>query len=155
MPCSCGKAVEVPSLMQLKQSIGQPTKSADSEIRSRLDDGSLPLESRCAVCDAATAHMACVYVECERRDVKDSVPLWQKLPVTVLGWVLGTILIWCTDYDTQLVGRDVSFHLPVRVCEYCVTRVRTVKAARQALLRSELYARLLEKYPHARVSPPN
>lgn len=156
IPCGCGRAVEVPSLGRLKASVGLPARSADLEVKLLLNDGSLPVETQCAMCDLTTTHQVFVWVECERRDAKEAMPYWQQvLGFGLFGWLLGSLLVSRSERWSNLHGRDVAFDLPVRVCEDCAPDVRTVRAAREVLLRTDLYARLLEKYPHAKLYPPS
>lgn len=152
--CGCGRNVEVPTLGTLKRSVGLSAVSADWEIERRLKEGSLPLEDACVLCGAETRDTLRVGVQCERSEVKSDFKWWY--------WVflpLGPIFRWVLRYARRTdrrrrLGRDVAFRLPVRVCEECEPRVQTVEGARAAMMKSELYARLLAKYPHASITPP-
>ncbi len=93
-------------------------------------------------------------VVCERSEVKSDVKWWYWLFLPLGVWfVIGMLVAKLNDRKRQL-GRDVRFRLPARVCESCRPKVRTAADARAALNQSELYARLLAKYPHAEVTPP-
>lgn len=153
-PCGCGKTVEVPTLGALKRSVGESAVSADLEIEYRLAEKSLPVEDECVLCDLPTADTLPVSVVCERSEVKSDVKWWYWVFLPLGVWfVIGMLVAKLNDRKRQL-GRDVSFRLPVRVCEDCRPKVRTVADARDALRRSPLYARLLAKYPHAAITPP-
>ncbi len=152
-PCGCGQAVEVPTLGALKRSVGESSVSADWEIEHRLADGSLPDEDECVLCDLPTADTLPVSVVCERSEVRSDIKWWYWLFLPLGLWfVIGMLVAKLNDRKRQL-GRDVAFRLPVRVCESCRPKVRTAEEARDALQQSELYARLLAKYPHAAVKP--
>ena len=153
-PCACGRTVEVPSLCTLKRSVGQSSVSADLEIEHRLADGSLPMEDRCVLCGTATDYEMPIRVECERSEVRSSIKWWYWLFLPMGLWFLIVMLIAALTKREQKLGRDVTFRLPVRVCDECEPGVRTVDAAREALRRSPLYARLLDKYPHAAIFLP-
>lgn len=152
-PCGCGKVVEVPTLGALKRSVGQSAVSAELEIEHRLADGSLPEERNCVLCGARTPDTLMVSVECERSEVKSNFKWWYWLLFPFLLFKLIVIFAYATR-RVERHGRDVSFRLPVRVCKPCQPQMRTAADARDALFQSELYARLLAKYPHAVVSPP-
>jgi hypothetical protein len=155
-PCGCGKTVAVPSLVRLKASVGESGLSADFEIEGLLARGDLPLEPNCVLCDCATRDQLVVAVQCEREREKESVPVWARVAIFLMfGWVAGLLVVLRGDSGTRTIGRNLLYHLPVRVCQDCVLSVRSSASVREALRRTELYARLLEKYPHARVSPPN
>lgn len=152
--CECGRTVEVPTLGTLKRSVGQSAVSADWEIEHRLKEGSLPVETECVLCGAMTTDTLPVRVECERAEVKSAFKWWYFVFFPLGMWFLiGMIVAQLTGRE-RLEGRDVAFRLPVRVCAGCRSQVQTVEGARAALMKCELYARLLVKYPHATVSPP-
>lgn len=151
-PCACGRTVQVPSLGTLKRSVGESAVSADLEIEHRLAEGSLPMEDDCGVCGAATRDTLAVRVECERSEVRSSLKWWYWLFLPMGMWFVIGMLIAALTKREQRLGRDVNFRLPVRVCESCRPRVRSATEARDALNRSDLYARLLVKYPHAQVT---
>src|SRR5262245_46347037 len=64
--CNCGRQVEAPSLYALRRSAGEPTVSAELEIRALLQDGRLPEESMCLRCGTETADVGYALVVCER-----------------------------------------------------------------------------------------
>lgn len=149
-PCACRRTVEVPSLGALKRSVGQSSISADLEIEHRLDDGSLPLEDRCVLCGTTTRSKVVISVVCEQEEKKGGVRWYHFL----LSPLFALAALGLSGSAGRQVGRNVRFRLPVRVCRDCESRVQTATGAREALERSELYARLLVKYPHAAIFPP-
>lgn len=153
LPCACGRTMEVPSLGALKRSVGQASISADLEIKHRLAEGSLPLEDDCVLCGAATRNVVMTRVVCEQAEKRDRIPWWYWLLIPIGLWVAVLVLVAYARGESRTLGRDVTFRLPVRVCDECDPGVWTLDAAREALLRSPLYARLLGKYPHAQVLP--
>ncbi len=152
--CACGRRVDVPTLGVLKRSVGQSAVSADLEIEHRLKEGSLPVECDCVLCGATTGDTLSVRVECERAEAKSEFKWWYWLFLPLGMWFLLTLFIAQVTRRDDRHGRDVHFRLPVRVCRGCRPRVRTAEEARATLGRSELYARLLAKYPHAGVTLP-
>jgi hypothetical protein len=91
-------------------------------------------------------------VECERAEVRSDFKWWFWLfPPLALRFLMTSMF---SSRGDELQGRQVAFRLPVRVCTGCRPRVKSGEGAREALLRSGLYARLLAKYPHATVTPP-
>ena len=148
--CRCGRAVAVPSLVRLKASAGEAVVSAELELQHLLLNGSLPLEQDCVVCDLPTNQQTVFAVVCERPEEKGQVPVWQQF---LLIWISPLLYLWhMASRRTEVHGRDVSFRLPVRVCEACRPSLRGRGATFDALCHTPVYARLLEKYPHASIS---
>jgi hypothetical protein len=148
--CRCGRSVEVPSLAALKSAAGQPVLSADLELQHLVARRALPLERDCVLCSVPTDHAVPISVVCERPEETGHVPVWQQL---LLMWV--SIVLWAAHMASrrhEVHGRDVAFHLPVRVCEPCGVGLSGTAALRDALARTPVYDRLLQKYPHARLS---
>lgn len=151
--CPCGKLVEVPTLGTLKRSVGLSAVSADLEIRHRLAERSLPIESDCVLCKLRTDDTLRVTVVCEQSEEKSSFKWWYWVFFPIGFWfLLLLVFAYFTRRDERL-GRDVSFTLPTRVCHRCAPQVRTAVDAADVLRQTVLYARLLDKYPHATVTP--
>jgi len=142
--CGCGRQVAVPSLQALRRSAGEPTVSAELEIRALLQDDRLPEEPTCLRCGAETADVGHALVVCERPEVQGTE--WRfRLPPLLLGW-----LVWTRSGQAQERGRHVSFRLPLRLCRGCAARLWRSEVV-ELLRRVPVYGRLLEKYPHADV----
>lgn len=147
--CKCGLRLEVPTLAQLKASVGQPPVSADFHLTGLVQAGALPLESDCVRCGVRTDSKATYLVICERPEATRAVmPTWQW----VLYFLLGPIsaawsLFYLNTEGGEVHGREVTFRLPVRVCEECMRTLTTAGAVREAMCMTPVYARLFEKYP--------
>jgi hypothetical protein len=49
------------------------------------------------------------------------------------------------------IGKDKIYSLPVRICPACAERIDTPREMRRAVELVPLYARLLAKYPEAKL----
>ena len=149
VPCRCGEGVEVPSLARLKASVGQEAVSADFELEQLIGAGRLPLEHDCVECGRRTGHTVTVVVECERKVEAKDVSRGQRWVMFLLfGW-LGYFLVRQTYRPGH--GKDLIFRLPVRLCEPCSGLLTSRPSILDAFRRTPVYARLLEKYPYARI----
>ncbi|OWK41707.1 hypothetical protein [Fimbriiglobus ruber] len=151
IPCQCGRTVDVPTLGCLKSSVGEAAISPDFELEHLISSGDLPLESRCVVCELDTTHEREFAIVCERPEEKGSVPFWQQLLLIWISPIIFLMHMTMTSRRIETHGRDVAFRLPVRVCEECVGTLNATSAIRNALEVTPVYARLLKKYPHARI----
>jgi hypothetical protein len=157
--CKCGRKLEVPTLAQLKASVGQEAVSAEFELEQLLVTGALPLEKDCVLCGVRTDNRATYTVTCELADASQGeIPAWQWVVVFALFLCAGigiVLLVLLLMFGRQKApgphGRDVVFRLPVRVCEGCVKTLTTPAAVRDAMDQTEVYARLFDKYPDARI----
>ncbi len=158
--CHCGKAVEVPTLSELRKSVCRTpsgtrdtavshTFDAELDIGSRLRRGTLPVESACVMCQEPTTNAVPVSVVCERQRESAIGWLWFVLLCPPL-MPIGLIILVVRSH--QGTGRDVAFHLPVRVCEECQSAVFTEDGANEALRATPLYARLMQQYPETVVT---
>lgn len=153
LSCSCGATVEVPSLVRLKASVGESAVSPDFEIEQRLRDGSLPVESCCVVCEESTENTRLVAVECERQETIEKNPLPMSILLWLLfGWWSFLFRPLIPGSETKSIGRDVRYRLPVRICCDCEQELETADGRRAVVRETALYARLLRKYPNARMS---
>jgi hypothetical protein len=154
IPCACGRAVEVPPLHQLRASVGQSSISPVAQIEAMLLGNELPGTNTCAFCHRETNHLLRVRVLCERVIAET-----QASPGAVLvgcflfGW-LGAIMASLLDRSTQRpveYGREVSFILPVRICEGCAPQLRSPIGVWNALRATPVYVELLTLYPNAEI----
>lgn len=154
LACSCGKAVEVPTLGELKGSIGQSALSPEVEIEALLLSKKLPLESDCAICHRQTDDNFYCQVRCEAPTAaKPAMSWWQTVLITLLHPMnlLAAAVMMRRDVG-EPIGRDVSFRLPVRMCAACMAEVESWDVVKQAIRRTPVYDRLLDKYPGSRLA---
>jgi hypothetical protein len=147
--CKCGRQVEIPGLARLKASVGQPPTSPDFHLANLVQAGALPLESDCVLCSVRTDNKAVYLVVCERPEVGTPVmPVWQWVIYIALNILAPWKLFFLTAGEEGAVhGRDVTFRLAVRACETCVQTLTTAAAVRAAMCKTQVYARLFEKFP--------
>jgi hypothetical protein len=143
--CGCGREVAVPSLHVLRKQAGEAVLGPELLIEAALRAGDLPSSPCCARCGEVTPDYAIVSAECERARVRESG--WVIHPLALLfGW-----LVINRPGPPRVLGRDLIFRLPLRVCDGCFSRLRS-RDLRKALAREPLYRQLLDKYPHAGLS---
>ena len=147
LSCACGNQLEVPSLAVLRRSAGEPVVSPEIEIRFLLQSKELPQEHNCLRCWAETTEISQVLVECERAEVSLSGE-WNFSWLAFL--FLGHLAFWRST-ETKERGRNISFCLPLRLCRDCARQLGR-SALIKVMCQVPVYARLLEKYPHAKVS---
>lgn len=155
--CECGRTVEVPSLVKLKASAGESTVSADFELDQMIGTGALPMEDTCGVCGARTKHALRVTVVCEREDEKGGTPANRPAMGCLAFGPVGLFVLAINLFGwrpKRTFGQNLTYHLPIRVCESCDGEEWTEDATRSVLERTPLYARLLDKYPKAEVRLP-
>lgn len=158
--CGCGKVVEVPALSEMRKAVCRTSNSTrrtaishtfdpELEIGSRLRRGALPVEVVCVMCREPTTNAVPVSVLCEQEQDNTLGCWWMVLlipPLTPIGMIVLLVR------SQHRMGRNVAFHLPVRMCEDCQPAVFTEDGAKAALRATPLYARLLQQYPAAVVS---
>jgi hypothetical protein len=150
--CGCGRAVEVPPLHRLRTSAGQTALSADMQLRAMLQRGELPGTDECVRCHRPTGNAVRVVIECERAETKSVYSREGQATGCLLGLLFGWIVIRSPDREDRVVGHDVVFAVPLRICEVCESEIRSAGALRETLRRVPVYAALLDKYPDARIT---
>lgn len=151
-PCACGKTVDVPALHVLRASAGGQSVSPVLQIQAMLLKGELPEGHTCANCGCRTDHQIRASVVCERVTVENQTSGRDALVGCFLLGLLGVVLAKSGAFGGTPVerGREVSFVLPVRVCEACAADP-SPNALRRDLGATPVYAALLRKYPDATV----
>jgi len=72
----------------------------------------------------------------------------------LLGWI-GAIVASLISRDSQRpveYGRDVTFVLPVRICEGCSSSLDSPDRLKKVLRATPVYSALLDRYPDARIA---
>jgi hypothetical protein len=113
------------------------------QIQAMLHKNELPGTRDCANCGCRTDHLIRVSVVCERVSTKSR-------PTASGESVFGFLVLGLSEQETVAHGHDVSFVLPVRVCETCASD--QPDALRRDLNATPAYAALLRKYPNATVT---
>jgi hypothetical protein len=153
--CRCGRAIQVPSLSELRRSAGVAESGISPElvVESLLLAGELPEEDYCVLCGVPTEHCIICSTECARAHVESGEHPWwvHAFAFLTFGW-LGALLAQFTQRDAKQSGRDIIFSLPLRICDFCRQEITNPAELKAAMSRVPLYRRLLNKYPEARVS---
>jgi hypothetical protein len=159
--CICGASVDVPLLSALRRSAGETAMPLNSieTIQALIRDGELPSGDVCPYSGAAADRTFLVRVQCERSFVRGSDPIDAKgaiFYVVFLGWI-GALIAYCKSSGRrEELGRDTIIDLPLRVSADAAAKLARLRGQRtwKALLRkSPAYARLLDEYPEARITP--
>lgn len=151
--CSCGRNVLVPSLDKLRQLAGllplMPTP--ELTIETLLASGRLPGTKSCASCGTTTERVAHVVAECERSWTKSQTQsgwsIWWLLAIFITPWVL----LARQPAREETYGRDKVYTLPLPLCDSCEATAFTPTQLTTLLCAIDDYARLLAKFPDARL----
>ena len=152
--CSCGRAVSVPSLGVLRQQAGELGRSPEMILDSMLENGELPEDSFCVVCQARTDSVRYFEVECERVESVKVASLLSAVFFVIYGWIWGLLAYASSlrkEGTTPPRGRNVHYRLPLRICLVCDSK-RDAASNKELLCRVPVYEHLLKKYPHAEIS---
>jgi hypothetical protein len=111
VPCTCGRIVSVPSLVELRQSAGRPAYDTSPElfIPMMIRDGELP-PAGCIRCGNPAAEAVDAVAECER--------VWKE-HLGRTGILMFPILIFWRSGETREFGRDLDVPVPFKVCRAC------------------------------------
>jgi len=152
LTCSCGQQIEVPPLSILRREAGQFSASPELIIKTMIEKNELPEDSTCVQCHSETNGVHQFMVVCERAETKREVGGCSFVAYFILlGWV-GVILATLQNRNhSKDYGRDVSFRLPIRLCPACEHN-RNRSEVKELLCRVPVYAHLLAKYPHSRIT---
>ena len=153
--CSCGEISRVPSLSELRRGAGLSSYDVGiaDRIRQKLDDGELPLETKCVNCGAQTDGVLRCVVECERP--RAAGPGFWKTFLMLLAlpfWMWEQVNR--DNRHPEVLGRETVVKTPLRLCAHCQTKLGKPPNARHLgiLLRAvDLYEELLREYPRAKI----
>ncbi len=128
--CPCGRAVPVPSLLELRKLADLPLASPELVVERLLAAGMLPEETACVLCGVETEGRCHFWTRCERAVVRRGGFFLH--PITLLTALLG-LMVFSSRRDEEY-GRDRLFRLPLRVCSGCRPGLRNEEAAKAALV---------------------
>lgn len=159
--CVCGAQIAVPLLSALRRSAGETAipLNAVETIQALIRDGELPQGDLCPYSGALANLTFHVRVQCERSWVRGSEPIGARDAVTYvlfLGWIGALIAYGKSRGQREELGRDTIIELPLRVSADAAVKLARLRSQRtwKALLRkTPAYARLLDEYPDARITP--
>lgn len=125
--------------------------SPELMIEHLLAAGKVPGTRTCARCGSETDDLIQVVTECERSWSHETGGFsWLTLLLTTCFFPI-TIWFWEKRQET-VYGEDKVYSLPLPVCMSCQPAMRNPKALKQGLHMVAAYARLLEKFPNAKVT---
>jgi hypothetical protein len=153
--------VDVPLLSALRRSAGETAipLNALETIQALIRDGELPSGDVCPYSGASANCTLFVCVRCERSWVRGSDSIDARgaiLYVLFLGWIGALIALGKSGARREELGRDTAIDLPLRVSSAATSKLMRLRNQRKwkALLReTPAYARLLDEFPDARVTP--
>lgn len=150
--CDCRRTVEVPSFAKLKASVGESSVSIDLLISHMFAKGELPVETDCVLCSQRTESTFVAVVECEREKMSQKNTLvWYEILLLPISWMLVVVSYFKRQQHSRVIGKDLIYRLPIRVCVECKPEIRSAAQVRAALAKTDLYRQLFEKYPDSRV----
>jgi hypothetical protein len=155
VPCACGKQLDVPKLSVLRrqEGSGAPPVSPELIVNRLYCHGGHPVGGGvCLRCVTPTGdRLACV-VECEKPWVR-SESAW---PVVVILLLIGPIFaliysLFRSRGDGEVLSEGKIYRFEASLCSVCQGNVQSVGDLKRALRRDADLARLLDKYPDAKV----
>jgi hypothetical protein len=149
--CTCGRAVRVPPLTDLRVRAGLPRYHISPEllIEHLLGSGELPPDKYCLDCYRLTDRVTFVTVECERLWLEKRTNVFVYAALLLVKPLLAVALLRKENRDhPQEYGRDKIYRLPLPVCEKCRAKLRP-RRAKKWLRRVAVYEQLLDKFPNA------
>jgi hypothetical protein len=154
--CICGRKISVPPLHILRRQAGQTVETPELLIRVMLESRTLPEElekPHCLHCLELAPKIRIFRAECERRVPKRFSPGDSSgiFFLAILAGPLWALLAYFAGRRDNLTGDDITFELPVRLCDRCAAQLSPAQLA-EAMRRVSVYRNLLEKYPQAIVS---
>jgi hypothetical protein len=147
--CECGRTVDVPELHILRATAGEPTISPELAIELLLKDGKIPGDGNCICCGVPSNEKCYVRIVCERGELRAEgwrVNAWY----TVLGLLLGWIVVRREWQPESVRGRHVEFRLPILLCSNCAPSMTRSKIP-DTLRKIDVYRQLLDKYPKSSI----
>jgi hypothetical protein len=147
--CECGRVVKVPSLHELRRSVGLPAHLLSPElvIEQLASKGALPRGRTCACCGSETDQHVFLVAECERVQVRESRSSWAAVLAALFVKDWGIVL----GRDRREYGKDKIYALPLAVCWDCQPDLQGEPKLKEALRQVPEYNRLLNKFPDSLV----
>ena len=127
IPCVCGDFFNVPSLGDLRKSMGLPAVEVpmEVEVNHQIESGELPMPT-CIGCGAAGADVVEYVAECEQMiygnsNTASAVEKTVLFALSVLVVALSPEMMLMEDEaPSEPRGRDLSIPVPARVCDHCL-----------------------------------
>ena len=125
--CQCGQTVAIPSLAELRKSVGLPSVpvSPAEHVTSLVDEGTLP-PGECVDCGSLGADELRLVAICETETTHSSSPSigWAELMTVVSLLTPYVVVIFNFKDDNEFAaatvfGRDTTVPVPVRLCDSC------------------------------------
>jgi hypothetical protein len=126
-------------------------------IRKMIQDGELPSGETCPYSSRPADDQISVHVECERSWIRGgNIGSGQAMVYWLLfGWI-GWLILRGKSRPREEFGRDTSIIVPLRISSDVrsqLLRLRGQKKWKAILRHVPVYAKLLEDYPRAEISP--
>jgi hypothetical protein len=148
--CGCGRTVEVPPLHELRTAVGEAVLSPAIRIRTLLMEGKLPGTRNCAWCHRETDGAIRVSVQCEQVILKSRMGNADTLAGCFLFGLIPTLMLRSAAKTVEH-GENITFTLPLPVCESCRPLSSTPRELPKALRSISDYAALLDAHPDAKI----
>jgi hypothetical protein len=165
LTCECGKDVFVPSMSELRKSVGENSVPQNSiqKIRAMVRNGELPTDNMCPLTGERPDTTLKLYIQCERSwkirvisndDVVDA----DKAVALLLMPKLLSLYFFVRDLtrkkNYEKLGRDTALMVPLRIASKNLPPLRGVrrwKKIKKILRQSPICAEFLKEYPRAKL----
>jgi hypothetical protein len=152
LTCTCGRAISVPSLSTLRTTqagLAPVDLGPELVIQQMLTLKLLPGTKACVGCGNATDRIVEVFTACERKYRTDTGNRWWLTVLLFLVFSPIANVIFFTRRETHEFGREISFVLPLPVCDNCQQTLSDRKQLKKCMEQVPEYGRLLQKFPDA------
>lgn len=130
------------------------TLSPDVMIETLLRENRLPEERHCANCGVRTDDLRIAEIFCQQalavQESRVTYPWFLSLFAGLFGGAFGWLLFSSASGETEVLGEDIFYLLPVRLCTHCgkdLTDQHMVRLFQTV----PVYQDLLFKYPNSRI----
>jgi hypothetical protein len=149
--CKCGKVLNVPSLSELRAQSGEHAASPELVVATLYGSGERTVgNGSCILCDTETPNRMNCSIECEKPWVQGDHGLGFWLIAILVFGVYGLIYSMIHRKGERLVEAR-THRVVVSLCANCLKTGLDERSLKNAIRRDPDVARLLHKYPSARL----
>jgi hypothetical protein len=154
LTCACGKDVSVPRLSELRRQSSETTCDASPELVVRYEYGSGKEAvggDACACCSGVPVNRVLCFIECEKPRSKGehSWLFWICISLLSLPWAFLYYVVRLGQRSEMTEGKSFEFYLSL--CSSCREAPLEGDLLRKIVRQEPAFARLLAKYPAAKV----
>ncbi|MEM7315212.1 MAG: hypothetical protein AAF497_18880 [Planctomycetota bacterium] len=157
LDCICGAQLKVPQLSKLRLAAGESAIPRDTlgQIRFMYGNGDLPANSACPFSNRPVDSTIELLVHCERPWIRggEADPGIRAFARLLFGFVGGLIT---SRKPREEHGRDTHLTLPIAISSEAnrlASTCRNQRKWKRILRETPIYAKLLDEYPDATITP--